>query len=151
MQPANYLMNILLIVKLHDGMLKQICEDQHLSSIEANIIRFLHNNPGLDTAGDIVQMRMLSKGNVSQGVEALIRKGLLARTPDTADRRKIHLSLLPASNPVTDAVDRLQGQLGEELFSGFSSRELELFNEFNCRLMENAKEIKKRRDQANEE
>ena len=143
-------MNIRLIMKLHDGMLKQLCEEQRLTPIEANIIRFLHNNPGLDTAGDIVEMRMLSKGNVSQGVETLIQKGLLKRTPDTADRRKIHLSLLPEAQPITDEIDAFQDQLGEELFRGFSSREFALFNELNCRLMENAKEIKKRREHSNE-
>ena len=41
--------------------------------MEADIISFLKNNPGKDTAADIVELRMLSKGAVSKTVEALIQ------------------------------------------------------------------------------
>ena len=56
-------------------MLKAICEEYRLTLIEATIISFLHNNPAKNTAADIVELRMLSKGNVSQAVESLIQKG----------------------------------------------------------------------------
>lgn len=95
MQTTDFLLNTRLISKLHESLLKDVCEQYHLALIEANIISFLHNNPGKDTAGDIVDLRRLSKGNVSQGVESLIQKRLLLRTPDQSDRRKIHLSLPP--------------------------------------------------------
>lgn len=146
MQTTTFLMNLRLIVKLHESALKEVCEQYHLTLIEANIISFLHNNPGKDTAGDIVELRSLSKGNVSQGVETLIQKNLIMRTPDRTDRRKIHLSLLPDVKPVTEMIDLLQTQLGEELFHDFSSREFEQFTELNQRLMENAKNARKRRD-----
>ena len=86
------LANIRRIVKLYDSMLKPVCERYTLALIEATIISFLYNNPGRDTAADIVEYRMLSKGNVSQAVESLIQKGLLQRCQDTRDRRRIHLS-----------------------------------------------------------
>ena len=78
------------IVKLYDSMLKPVCERYTLALIEATIISFLYNNPpARDTAADIVEYRMLSKGNVSQAVESLIQKGLLQRCQDTRDRRRI--------------------------------------------------------------
>ena len=70
------------IVKLYDSMLKPVCDHYRLTLIEANIISFLQNNPGKDTAGDIAELRMLSKGNVSQAVESLIQKALLQRQQD---------------------------------------------------------------------
>ena len=94
---AESLLNFRRIMKLHEGILKKVCEEYQLTLTEASIICFLKNNPTLDTAGDIVEIRMLSKGNVSQAVESLIRKSLLQRTQDTDDRRKIHLSLLPGA------------------------------------------------------
>ena len=57
------------IGKMHEQMLKELCRQYDLSLIEAKIIAFLHNNPTKDTAGDIVELRMLSKGNVSQAVD----------------------------------------------------------------------------------
>lgn len=74
MSITDYLMNIRQITKLHENMLKKICVKYDLSLIEANIISFLYNNPGKDTAGDIVELRMLSKGNVSQEWSCLPEK-----------------------------------------------------------------------------
>ena len=65
------------IGKMHEQKLKELCRQYDLSLIEAKIIAFLHNNPTKDTAGDIVELRMLSKGNVSQAVDLLCQKGLL--------------------------------------------------------------------------
>ena len=81
-QTTDFLMYFRRIIKLHESMLKEICETYQLTMIEANIISFLYNNPGRDTARDIVELRMLSKGNVSQAVESLIQKGMLKRIPD---------------------------------------------------------------------
>lgn len=67
------------IGKMHEQKLKELCRQYDLSLIEAKIIAFLHNNPTKDTAGDIVELRMLSKGNVSQAVDLLCQKGLLSK------------------------------------------------------------------------
>ena len=106
-RPTDFLTNIRRIIKLHESMLKGICETYRLSLIEATIISFLYNNPGKDTAADIVELRMLSKGNVSQAVESLMQKSLLQRRQDTEDRRKIHLSLTQAAQPITASLKEL--------------------------------------------
>lgn len=146
METTDYLINIRRIIKLHESMLKDICVQYHLSLIEANIISFLHNNPGKDTAGDIVELRMLSKGNVSQAVELLIQKSLLQRTPDAADRRKIHLSLLPSALPITEAVDAIREQYYDEIFYGFTEEEYMYFQKLNQRIMVNTENAVKRRE-----
>ena len=112
---AESLLNFRRIMKLHEGILKKVCEEYQLTLTEASIICFLKNNPTLDTAGDIVEIRMLSKGNVSQAVESLIRKSLLQRTQDTDDRRKIHLSLLPGALPISSSIDTMQEEFMREL------------------------------------
>lgn len=143
---TDFLVTIRRIIKLYDNMLKGVCQQYQLSLIEANIISFLYNNPGKDTAGDIVELRMLAKGNVSQAVEALIRKSLLQRRQDNADRRKIHLSLLPAADPITRDMDTIRQQFHEEVFHGFSTEEIAFFEQVNGRIMENAKNAMERSD-----
>lgn len=69
------------LFRLYDKMLKKVCTEHDLTVIEADIISFLQNNPGKDTAADIVELRMLSKGAVSKAVESLIQKSLLEREP----------------------------------------------------------------------
>ena len=126
-------------VKLYESMLKPVCDHYRLTLIEADIISFLQNNPGKDTAGDIVGLRMLSKGNVSQAVESLIQKSLLPRQQDSSERRKNHLLLTPAAQRVTAEIDEIRERYLKKIFAGFSPEERELFAELNSRIIENAK------------
>lgn len=127
-------------------MLKEICGAYHLTMIEANIISFLYNNPGKDTAGDIVELRMLSKGNVSTAVKALIQKHLIEREQDKTDRRRIHLYLLPAAEPITNRISEIREQFSEEILFGFSEEERKQFEVLNDRLWENTRNAMKRRE-----
>ena len=143
---TNFLTNFRRTIKLYDTMLKEICGAYHLTMIEANIISFLYNNPGKDTAGDIVKLRMLSKGNVSTAVEALIQKHLIEREQDKTDRRRIHLYLLPAAEPITNRISEIREQFSEEILFGFSEEERKQFEVLNDRLWENTRNAMKRRE-----
>lgn len=139
MCPAPFLLaNIRRIIKLHDRMRKPVCERFGLTQIEASIVSFLHNNPGKDTAADIVELRRLSKSNVSQAVESLIRKSLLVRRQDAADRRRIHLSLTPAAKPITREVEQMWKCFHWQIFRGFTEEEERQFAAFHERIAENA-------------
>ncbi|WP_101877924.1 MarR family winged helix-turn-helix transcriptional regulator [Lachnoclostridium edouardi] len=143
---TDFLMTLRCVIKFHEGMMKHVCSQYNLSLIEANIIAFLHNNPGKDTAKDIVELRMLSKGNVSQAVESLIQKSLLQRAGDAKDRRKVHLTLLPKSAPITQTIKSMQRDFYQELFQGISLEEQKLFLHINRRLMTNSQTAMKGRD-----
>ena len=128
------------IIKLHEGLLKeQICSKYQLTLMEATIISFLMNNPEKDTAADIAELRMLSKGNISQGVEGLIQKSLLERKRDDTDRRRIHLSLTPEAEPITASMEQIWRLFHDEIFSGLTAEELAMFDKFNGQIMENTK------------
>lgn len=142
---TDFLTSLRCMMKLYDGILKTVCEQYQLTLIEANIISFLYNNPGKDTAGDIVELKMLSKGNVSRAVETLIGKSLLQRRQDETDRRKMHLTLLPEAAPVTETIERLRTDFEQDLFCGISDQDLEQFFQVHSRLRENAQLSMKRR------
>lgn len=133
--------NIRRIIKLYDNMLKPVCDRYGLVPIEATIISFLFNNPGRDTAADIVELRMLSKSNVSQAVESLIQKSLLQRRRDKEDRRRIHLLLTPESKPITQEIECVRGGFRKQIFRGFTEEEERQFALFNERIAENTKNV----------
>ena len=133
------LVNIRRIIKLYDNMLRPVCDQYGLSPIEATIISFLYNNPGRDTAAEIVELRMLSKSNVSQAVESLIQKSLLQRRQDLKDRRRIHLLLTPASDPITHQIEVVRENFRKQIFRGFTEEEEKQFSCFNQRIAENTK------------
>ena len=124
------------LFRLYDKLLKKVCMEHDLTMIEADIISFLQNNPGKDTAADIVELRLLSKGAVSKGVESLIQKSLLERIPDTEDRRKIHLRLKPQAGPVTETVNEVRDEFLETVLAGFTKEELEMQSRFLRKLFD---------------
>lgn len=129
------------ISKAYDGVLKKICAGFGLTLLEVKVVSFLHNNPKMNTAGDISEYRLLSKGNVSHAVESLIRQGLLERVPDRSDRRKVRLYLLPAAKPVTDRIDFEWEKFDKRLLERFEEKEILQFDLFKEKLMQNAKAI----------
>ena len=101
--------------------------DQHgLSMREVQVLLFLANNPGYDTARDITELRGISKSQVSQAVDLLAAEGLLLRTPDTADRRIIHLSITETGLPVAQAAQTIQAGCGQALVEGLTQEQLDL-------------------------
>lgn len=138
---TDFLFNISRIVKLHESMLKSVCEEHSLTLIEAKVISFLHNNPGRDTAADIAELRMLKKSNVSQAVEILFQKSMISREQDKSDRRKIHLSLTPKADPITVSIDKISKKFHEKIFMGLSENEFETFVAINEKIKENIQKV----------
>ncbi len=134
------------LIRLYDKMLKKVCTEHELSLVEADVISFLRNNPGKDTAVDIVELRGLSKGAVSKAVESLIRKSFLERIPDTEDRRRIHLKLKPEAEPVTEMIDDVKEEFLNTVLGGFTSEELEAHSRFFQRVFDNTRHELERRD-----
>ena len=71
---SNLWLGIRKSLKLYEQMLKGVCIQYQLTGIEADVISFLQHNPGKDTAMDMVELRLLSKGSISKAVEGLIQK-----------------------------------------------------------------------------
>ena len=134
------------LFRLYDKLLKKVCMEHDLTMIEADIISFLQNNPGKDTAADIVELRLLSKGAVSKGVESLIQKSLLERIPDTEDRRKIHLRLNHKGGQVTESSNEVRDEFLETVLDGFTKEELETQDRFLKKLFDNTRKAMEGRE-----
>lgn len=133
------------VVKLQDELLKEICAEFGISLTEAKVMSFLRNNPGKDTAAEIVELRRMQKGNVSAAVDALVGRSWLRREPDAGDRRKIHLHLTRDADPILAAIDRGWEEFRESLFAGISEEDRKLFERINCRIGANVRQALKGR------
>lgn len=143
-QTTDILMDIRRIRKMHECMLKSLCETYQLTQIEADIISFLYNNPEKDMAGDIVELRLLSKGNVSKAVDQLIQKKLVEKRQDLDDRRKAHLSLTPDADGILHDIKEINQAFWDTIFEGFSEEERKQYELFNIRISENTKRAMKK-------
>lgn len=134
------------LLRLYDKMLKRVCAEHNLTVIEADVISFLQNNPEKDTAADIAELRMLSKGAVSKAVESLIQKSFLERIPDKQDRRRIHLKLKPEAEPVLEMVNAVREEFLKKVLEGFTKEELETHVCFLRKIFDNTKLAMERSD-----
>ncbi len=134
------------IIRLYEKMLKSVCAEYQLTVIEADIISFLQNNPEKDTAADIVELRMLSKGAVSKAVESLLQKSLLMRQTDTQDRRRIHLKLRPEAGPIMKQIEIVQKEFRNTIMDGFTEEDMKKYMELKDRILANTRRAMERRD-----
>ena len=109
--------------KLYTRMELEVCARHGLTRLETDILLFLANNPAYDTAKDIVEVRMIAKSHVSASIETLLAKRLIFAVPDAQDRRRVHLSTLPAAAPIIADAQAMQRAFFERLLRALSEAE----------------------------
>ena len=109
---------------LYRQQFKELLNRYRVTQLQMDILLFLHNNPGRDTAQSICKLRGLAKSNVSAGVEGLTEKGLLKKSWDGHDRRVAHLSVQPAAAKLIEEGTAAQRRFKEALLRGFTEEEL---------------------------
>lgn len=81
------------------AQMRSLCKETGVAQTAMDILLFLHNNPGYDTARDICTYRQLKPALVSLYIENLVQLGFLAREGVPEDRRKCRLVLTEAAAP----------------------------------------------------
>lgn len=88
---------------LYSKCVGPVCRKHHITRMELDILLFLANHPGLDTATDIITLRYLSKSQVSSSVSLLCERGYLQKEYRGNNRKTVHLLICaPASGIVED-------------------------------------------------
>ncbi len=74
--------------------LRSIASEKLEISVEQfHILR--HIRKGVTTVSDLAAVRQISRPAISQGVDALVEKGLISRRQEPGDRRFVYLQLTP--------------------------------------------------------
>ncbi len=94
-----------------------------LTRMELDVLLFIANNPGFDTAAEIVQLRALTKSHVSRAVEHLTGLGLIEQRRDEHNRRRIHLRLTPQAAPIVNEGMALLQHFTDVLTAGLSAED----------------------------
>ena len=67
----------------------EVLDKWQLTGMEADVLLFLANNPGCDTASDMVTLCQLTKSHVSKAVDRLTEMGYITQQRDQQNRRKL--------------------------------------------------------------
>ena len=107
--------------------LRPLCERTGMAQGAVDILLFLANNPGCETAGEICRMRGLKPAIVSFHIDRLVSEGFLLRQPVPGDRRKTALILTEKAGPVVEQGRSLQKVFADRLTEGLSAEDLAHF------------------------
>ncbi len=107
--------------------IQPLCEKTHLPSLAVDILMFLANNPGRETAREICRYRGLKPGIVSFHVDRLVQEGYLERGSVLGDRRKTALRCTPKAAGVIEEGRRLQRSFALRLTEGMTAEDLAHF------------------------
>ena len=100
------------------AQMRSLCKETGVAQTAMDILLFLHNNPGYDTARDICTYRQLKPALVSLYIENLVQLGFLAR------EGKCRLVLTEAAAPVVEKGLARQAAFTARMLEGLSPEEL---------------------------
>ena len=127
--------------KYYDRQFLPLLERTGLSVREIHVLLFLANHPGQDTARDVTELRGIAKSQVSQSVEVLTARGLLARRADGEDRRIIHLEITGKGAPLAREAQAVQAACGRRLLAGLTGEEQTVFLDLLERVLREMEEL----------
>ena len=110
----------------YSAFMAPLSRELGMAQTALDILLFLANNPGMDTARDICAYMHLKPGIVSFHVDNLVREGLLERRPSPIDRRRCPLACTAQANPVLMRGKQMQKEFSQKLTQGLSPQELEV-------------------------
>ena len=111
----------------YHAALSPLCAETGLPPAAADILLFLANNPGCETAGAICRMRGLKPAIVSFHIDRLVNEGFLLRQSVPGDRRTTALVLTEKAESVVERGRGLQKAFADRLIDGLSEEDLAHF------------------------
>lgn len=135
MFPGDYLIAGKKFTQVYEDRCIPVCKQFGLNQSALDLILFIANNPQLNTARDVCEIRGIKKGIVSVTVENLVTGGFLHRENDTEDRRIQRLQLTSACKPIVDAGRKAQTTFLTELSDALTPEELTILQQINQKLM----------------
>ena len=139
----NIIQNANRFMSAYHAALQPLCDTSGLPQAAMDILLFLANNPGHDTARDICQYRGFKPGIVSLYVERLAQDGLIERQPVAGDRRKTRLVCTSKAEPLIAQGCVQQQKFALRLREGLTEADLEHFAQCMAILSHNIDAIKK--------
>jgi DNA-binding MarR family transcriptional regulator len=99
-------------------------ENFDISVEQFHILRFIRR--GHCSVSELADARNISRPAVSQGVDALVNKGLVTRTQSKEDRRYVELELTPDGDALLDSVFQNTREWMRTSLERLSQEDLEL-------------------------
>lgn len=126
-----------LFKKIYDQSLEPVCKKYQLTRMELDILLFLANNPGYDTAKDIIERRRLTKSHVSMSLKDLERRDLVQKEYYPGNQKTAHLKLSSASVQMVAEGQQAQKKFFQTVFRDFNPEDVSRMEDYFDRMRKN--------------
>lgn len=122
---------------LYAKCVENICIRHDITRMELDILLFLANNPCFDTATDIIEIRYLSKSQVSVSIKTLEKSGYIRKEYIGQNRKTAHLKLCEAAMQIIRDGRAAQEKFLDIMLKGFSQEEIDMMKQFSKQMQHN--------------
>lgn len=122
-------------VSLLDPVRLQVWEDMCLTFAQFRLLFRVRNNPKIDLRA-LAGTLGISASAASVQVDKLVDRGLLDRSEDQEDRRRVMISVTEAGIQITDEISRVTYSFLDAILSQLSAEDLISLNLSLCRVLE---------------
>ena len=109
--------------RLLEKFLKPIEEEYALNKVDLQIMFYLYSAGPLDTSKDIMELKLFTRGHISQSLGRLQKKGYVIIEQDKEDRRCTHNHLTANAGEVINKLQDIFGRVQEILMQGVTEEE----------------------------
>lgn len=102
-------------------------EQFEISVEQFHILRHIRRGHG--SVSELAEAKNISRPAISQGVNALVNKGLIVRAPDPLDRRHVQLALTDSGDVLLDTIFKDTRQWMMQMLAPLSDEELQLLTQ----------------------
>lgn len=139
------------ITSYYELLSGEVCDRYELTQMEYDILMFLHNNPQLNTAAEIVKIRKSTKSHVSTSLKKLENRGFVKRIQSEDNKKHIEIVLLDRAALIVEAGLNAQKQFAQDVLSGLTKEERHMCIKVFDKICNNAEEhLGKYKKNANE-
>ena len=125
------------IKALYSKCVERVCVKHSITRMELDILLFLANNPCFDTATDIIEVRYLSKSQVSSSIKLLEQCGYLRKEYLECNRKTAHLRVCKEAMDIIHDGQAAQEEFISIMLDGFSQEEINSMKQYNDQILRN--------------
>ena len=111
------------ITSYYELLSGEVCDRYELTQMEYDILMFLHNNPQLNTAAEIVKIRKSTKSHVSTSLKKLENRGFVKRIQSEDNKKHIEIVILNKAESIIEDGMKAQKEFAKNALDGLTKEE----------------------------
>lgn len=127
--------------RLFDEQNSEIRQKYDIKKAELEVLYFLSRSGYQNTSSDIHRQLKMTKGHISQTVDALCKRNYIVPVQDSDDRRYVHFEIQDVARELIEEITKTRHEINKQILKGISEEELRVFREVSEKIRSNIDDL----------